>query len=274
MIEHSPADPDAISNEMASATGLRTSILDEHGTRFLHQDARVDWTKRDADHGNLLQLAVVLGLKDTVSLLLKYGADPNVRDTSQKTALHLAAWFGLSQIVKLLLANGADVYAKDEAGATPLDHAESSIDNDNCAGAYIQHIQEIIVTLRSKIEKIQETDRVGMEFLGPKLNSTILAPDSSPRAKSVFAMPFWNPGVGFHATIVDIWNSEDQEYILLKRPKIEDILHDRWALDRLMMSRSKPKNSSNKLRWIHVPVNNVSQIRDFHRLNIESRNMS
>jgi ankyrin repeat protein len=91
----------------------------------------LDWTTRDAEYGNLLQLATFSGLKRTVSLLLKYGADPNVRDTCQRTSLHIAAWSGFPQIVDLLLKKNlpkrADATLKDEWGATPLDQAEESL---------------------------------------------------------------------------------------------------------------------------------------------------
>jgi hypothetical protein len=272
MKERSRAEADDSYNKKASTTGLHAATIDKHVTGFYHERASLDWTIWDADYGNLLQLAVALGLEDTVSLLLKYGVDPNVRDTSQKTALHLAAWFGFSQIVKLLLANDADIYAKDESGATPLDQAESSLDNDNHAGAQ-RDLGEIIQTLRRKIQKVQETDRikVGMEFLGATRNSNFLARDLPRKAKSVFAMPFWNPGVGFRATIVDIWDIDDQEYLMLTRPNIEDILYNREALDWMMTSKSERVGALNKLRWIHIPVNNVSQIRNFPLSSMESR---
>jgi len=269
------ADADDSYDKVTSTTGVHASTADEPSMKPIGRNTAeksLDWTVRDPEYGNLLQLAVVLGLEDTVSLLLKYGADPNVQDTSQKTALHLAAWFGFSQITKLLLANDADINAKDESGATPLDQAELSLDNDNHTGANWREREEIVQTLRREMQKIQETDRVkvGMEFPGPKSNSAFLAGDLAPRAKSIFAMPFWNPGVGFRATVVDIWNSDDQEYLMLRRPKIEDILHNRGALDWMMASESKPGYVENKLRWIHIPVNNVSEIRSFLVLSRES----
>jgi ankyrin repeat protein len=59
-----------------------------------------------------------------VSLLLQYGADPNVRGGSTfagGTALHVAARADAStKLVQLLLQTGADPNARDDTGATPL----------------------------------------------------------------------------------------------------------------------------------------------------------
>ncbi len=58
-------------------------------------------------------------------LLLKSGADVNVRDNSGTTPLHLAVKNGNQEIVALLLENKADPNARNNAGETPLDYAKS-----------------------------------------------------------------------------------------------------------------------------------------------------
>ncbi|PMD37000.1 ankyrin, partial [Hyaloscypha variabilis F] len=86
---------------------LQAVARGEYKTRMalpeISRGQQLDWTALDAEYGNLLQLATFSGLKRTVSLLLDYGADPNVLDTSQRTSLHIAAWSGFPQIVELLL---------------------------------------------------------------------------------------------------------------------------------------------------------------------------
>ncbi|KAF8859524.1 ankyrin [Acephala macrosclerotiorum] len=249
------SDTDNARNNMTSQAGAHASTVYSPITRNI-DDKEIDWTIWDAEYGNLLQLATVSGLKSTVSLLLDYGADANVRDTSQRTALHLAAWFGLPQIARLLLDGGADANAKDEWGATPLDQAEKSLDGDKHPGVSEQDLQDVIQTLQGEIQEIDST-KTGMEFRGPK---RIPGAAQTPRlgAKPVFQMPFWIPGVGFRATVVDFWESEEQECLLLRRPRIEDILHHRGVLDSIMTSRSKPDIVKNKLRWIHIPTNNMT----------------
>jgi ankyrin repeat protein len=239
-----------------TATGELASPT--YGPVVVDDRTELNWTQRDAEYGNLLQLATVSGLKNTVELLLEYGADPNVRDTSQRTCLHVAAWFGFPKIVKLLLENGADVNAKDEWGATPLDQAEESLDRKGHPGATVQDLQKIVQLLWGRMG-VTDNEKPGTEFRGPK-RAPIVAQVPTRNAKPVFSMPFWIPGVGFRATIVDIWESEEQECLLLKKPRIEEILYHRAVLDSIMTSKEKPDGVKNKLRWVHIPTNNVSEL--------------
>ena len=54
------------------------------------------------------------------ALLLKQGADPNVRDAVTQPAITAAAYFGLEKTVQALLASGADMRLLDIDGAGPL----------------------------------------------------------------------------------------------------------------------------------------------------------
>ncbi|MFM2312401.1 MAG: hypothetical protein RLZZ04_1677 [Cyanobacteriota bacterium] len=55
-----------------------------------------------------------------LSLLLKYGADPNVRDSQGRSVLDIAILWCLTDTVKLLLLNGADPNFRAKNGKTPL----------------------------------------------------------------------------------------------------------------------------------------------------------
>lgn len=59
-----------------------------------------------------------------VEILLRTGANPNVRQESGVTPLHEAAHHGQTKLVQLLIAHGADVNARMENGKTPLSMAE------------------------------------------------------------------------------------------------------------------------------------------------------
>jgi ankyrin repeat protein len=61
----------------------------------------------------------------TTCLLLKYGADPNIRDAAGKTPLMSAAVVGDETKARLLLEGGADPDLQDLAGRTALMHALS-----------------------------------------------------------------------------------------------------------------------------------------------------
>lgn len=71
-----------------------------------------------------LHLSAVFGCNDIVKLLLKNGADPNLKNKIGKTPLSIIAGtdeYGDNvSICKLLISKGADVITKDKHGHTPL----------------------------------------------------------------------------------------------------------------------------------------------------------
>ncbi len=271
----------AVDSSITPAAGSE----EEYSSKRRRVQKGAEWICRDADYGNILQLSASRGLRSTVALLLDYGADPNVVDTSFRTSLHIASWFGFPEIVFLLLANGADIDAKDEWGATALDQAEESLDRDGHPGGTVADLQLIRQKLAEKLVEVSR-DKPGMVFKGPKKfklasekqSSEATGAQEKPRtakpasggaespgavqyirkAKPVFTMPSWNPGLGFRATIVDIWESDDEECLLWKQPKIDEILYYKAGLDAVMACKDKPQMSKNKVRWVHLPTNNVS----------------
>ena len=324
-----------ISSAQATAASVTSAPAGSNGTPSAKDienvRKRAEKTCRDAEYGNILQLATSRGLVSTVELLLKYGADPNIQDTSDRRALHIASWFGFPEIVDLLLTHGAEINAKDEWGATARDQAEESLDRDGHPGGSEEDLQRIRQTLADKLGEINR-EKPGTEFKGPKktmakprgdekgqgkptskelnvesrevgISATETTPTStkdlfrlgksdstgtdprstevkpknaikalpkavgSQRAKPVFTMPSWIPGLGFHATIVDIWESEAktdyeeteiQECLLLKEPKVDEILYHKAIIDAIMKYDAKPTGAKEKVRWIHLPTNNVS----------------
>ena len=61
-----------------------------------------------------LKAAVRNGHKDVVRLLLRNGADPNIRNDTGLTPLHIACMTGATAIVEMLLHFGADTDAESE----------------------------------------------------------------------------------------------------------------------------------------------------------------
>ena len=61
------------------------------------------------------------GQTEIVQLLIKNGADVNLKNGDGATPLHSAAFLGRVDVAKLLLENGADVKARNNDGATPMD---------------------------------------------------------------------------------------------------------------------------------------------------------
>jgi Ankyrin repeats (3 copies) len=64
--------------------------------------------------------AAAQGDLEKIGILLKDGADVNVKDQNERTALMLPAWAGQFEVVKFLLEKGADVNARDKNGRTAM----------------------------------------------------------------------------------------------------------------------------------------------------------
>ena len=77
--------------------------------------------KRSAS--DLLHHAALRGQTASIEMLLKLGADPNLRDKHGRTALHDACLKDHVGAARMLLDGGARVDVQDENGATPLHDA-------------------------------------------------------------------------------------------------------------------------------------------------------
>ena len=64
--------------------------------------------------------AIYKGDEKKAILLLKQGADPNVRDIGTQPAIAAAAYLGREKTVRALLASHADLRAVDSDGANAL----------------------------------------------------------------------------------------------------------------------------------------------------------
>jgi ankyrin repeat protein/WD40 repeat protein/tetratricopeptide (TPR) repeat protein len=69
---------------------------------------------------SILHYAVMSGLAEMVSLILKHIVTADIRDEHNYTPLHDAANRGLVEIINLLLDSGADIEARNENKHTPL----------------------------------------------------------------------------------------------------------------------------------------------------------
>lgn len=78
----------------------------------------------DAVGGELLATplhwATRQGHLGSVTLLMQYGADPNITDAEGCACIHVAAQFGHTSIVAYLIAKGVSVNSQDSTGMTPL----------------------------------------------------------------------------------------------------------------------------------------------------------
>lgn len=101
--------------------------------KYLLQRPEVSLDKaREPDGLAPLHLAASEGHKEVARLLIRRGAEVNIRDNSKEAPIHFAAKHGRLAVCELLLAKGADVNDKG-CGLSPLalsnnhDHEEVSL---------------------------------------------------------------------------------------------------------------------------------------------------
>jgi len=85
--------------------------------------APVNSTSRNDLKAAAIQSAVTAGHEKIVEMLLKHGADPNIREQGGYTPLHAAAQNGDEDMIRALLYGGADLGLKSDDGKLPLDLA-------------------------------------------------------------------------------------------------------------------------------------------------------
>lgn len=128
------ASGDVADFQLALALGANPNARTSNGTTALMLAADSHWifvydllnqgadvNSRNRDGETALYRAVRVGDVDAVDMLLKHGADPNIRVSRfGVTPLMIAARDGRVGIVKLLLDHGADPTIKDTRGFTVL----------------------------------------------------------------------------------------------------------------------------------------------------------
>ena len=86
--------------------------------RYLAEGADINKLSEQANLSPL-SWATLTGKTEAAELLLKLGADVNVRQEDGGTPLHIAAFLGRAELAELLIKEGADVNAKNRGGDTP-----------------------------------------------------------------------------------------------------------------------------------------------------------
>ena len=207
-------------------------------------------------YGNILHLAAFANLPEVVSILLdKCQMDVNVLDKNHQTALHIAAYRGYEQVVEILLKRDADANLKDVWGDVPLDIVGDVMARESHPVPSLQGLRNIREMLLKK-SVYKNEQQISGPFPGPVLakQPQHLEPESQ-KAKPVFESPKWNPGLKFYAKIVDFLEINEQEHVLVKELAIDDLLYKTEAIKETM--DNLPAGYDRKLRWIHLPTNNV-----------------
>jgi len=243
---------------VAENTALaESSDLEESAALYLiRQGAEIN-TMKDEAYGNILHLAVFSKMDQVVEILLrKYHVAVNLRDEAGQTALHIAAYRGHKSTVSILLQYGADPDLEDAWGDTPRKIVEDVTERESHPGPSLEDLrdisQQLLVASASR-----NKHKLGDLVHGPpiwKKEQARLTKQGT--AKPVYASPIWNPGLSFEATIVDFLQKDGDEYVSIKPLPIDDLLYRKGAVVELM--KVKDSCYERNLRWYHIPSNNMT----------------
>ncbi|VVC42226.1 Hypothetical protein CINCED_3A002842 [Cinara cedri] len=103
----------------------------------------------------LLNWASAFGTQEMVEYLCSKGADVN--KGLRSSSLHYAACFGRPSIAKILLKNGANPELRDEEGKTPLDKARERMDEGHREVAAILESPEWLMSSKNEIVQSNES---------------------------------------------------------------------------------------------------------------------
>jgi len=215
-----------------------------------------DLSDGSGKYGNILHLAAFANLHDIIEVLLKeYKVDVDALDSNKQTALHIAAYRGYERVVSVLLNESAAVNMEDVWGDTPLDVVEDVMGKETHPVPSLQGLRKIREMLLQKATDKHEKPARG-PFPGPPITKQPQESQSpTKRVRPAFESPKWNPGLNFRASIVDFLEKNEQEYVLIKDLPIDDLLYKEGGIAEAM--NEKGADYTLKLRWIHLPANNV-----------------
>jgi ankyrin repeat protein len=109
MTEPTPLTPEQTERVIAIAGDLAREGRSDELVQFVDHGLPVDAT--DPDGNTLLMLAAYHGQADTVTALLKRGADPDRRNSRDQSPVAGALFKGEDEVVRLLVRAGADLNA-------------------------------------------------------------------------------------------------------------------------------------------------------------------
>ncbi len=110
-------DPTSTSNENADIFEAAEQGLLEKVREFLDNDPNMATTRGGCADETPLHCTAT---REVAELLIRRGADIQVKDAFGRTPLHRAAEAGRTEVVQLLIDKGADVNARDGVNNTPL----------------------------------------------------------------------------------------------------------------------------------------------------------
>lgn len=222
-----------------------------------------------------LYIAAAFGFYDIAALLLSFGASTEaVNAENHQTAFYQAVKNGHFETAKLLLQNGADINVRSSTGLTPLFCAVTRGDV-----SFVEYLLEYGADKTIELEDGRTVEDFAKD--NPAINILLLSdqvlqgPSITKSAKTNPERHFtFTPSLpadsiykeyachGFDATIVDFFLGDREQRIQVTESMYE-ILYGQGA-EAIMEAAKGPKMRTQepKLRWYHLPANNVRRLVD------------
>lgn len=136
--------------------------------------------------GTPVMFAATFGQMDAVELLLKHGANPEIRDKMGGTALHSASFFCQPEVVELLVQKGVDTAARDRRGVTALELATAEwtprlefLYHHVYQGLGIEFDPDLILPRRNKVAQILSDENVDQAASGRPAGQSVQTPSAT-----------------------------------------------------------------------------------------------
>lgn len=146
-----------IKNQSQNAQTLKIKIKDA-------QKANFDFNTRYYASRTLLHYATIADAPGVVSMLIKFGVNPNLCDERYNTPLHMAVNLDRYLIIKELLKHEVDINAPGEFEQTPLHLA---VINGNI------DIVELLVENGADVELVDEKNQNALDYAIDEKNEKI-----------------------------------------------------------------------------------------------------
>ncbi|XP_069847857.1 POTE ankyrin domain family member A-like isoform X3 [Dipodomys merriami] len=167
----------------------------------------------DSDNSTALIKASQCQHEECVTLLLKYGADPNVRDSSGNTAIHYAIYTNNVPIAAKLLAYNASIESQTKDGLTPLLLALK--ENK-------QQMAEFLIENKANIHAVDELNRSALMYAvqceSKYMVKFLLQQGVDVFLKDAFGCPASYYALGSHCNVIKKTLSKYEENVLSSIP--------------------------------------------------------
>eukprot|EP00049_Salpingoeca_infusionum_P015417 m.299623 g.299623 ORF g.299623 m.299623 type:complete len:512 (-) comp15872_c2_seq1:3643-5178(-) len=120
-------------DEAGISEEVKEDLIEQPHKKFIEDvqaaiDSKEDLNALDSNGVSMLHIAASNGWQDALELLLKNGADPNIKDNDEgNTPMHLAVFFLEFKAIEMLAAHGADPHAQNRYCEPPINLTEDPV---------------------------------------------------------------------------------------------------------------------------------------------------